>query len=164
MRSRSVSLALVLLAACGGSSPTAPPPPPITQPPITNMLGGWSGTSIMTWTVNNQAGSRSCTETWLISNQTNGSFTGTFQVSGDRPDCVTGGTISGDVTPERDISVGYHTTTSTGPDCTFFGGPNDGRYHGIVGSTGSVTLQANFGERCNGYTYNVTHIISMQKR
>lgn len=97
---------LLALVACGGtSSQTAPTPTPVTpapaptpQPSYPNMLGTWGGTLTIVASAGNQSASNTCTHTWNVTSQTDGVFTGTFQLTGGTTvACAQAGNVSGTV-------------------------------------------------------------------
>jgi hypothetical protein len=68
------------------------------------MVGNWSGT-LAVETVQTPGGSRSargCNETWAVTQQTGGRFTGTFQASG--LDCPQSGSITGTVAMSGELT------------------------------------------------------------
>lgn len=96
-----VLLSLVCLVGCGSSSsssvapspsPTpAPSPAPAPQPApapapavFPSMTGGWGGTLAITSTIRSSGArsSNTCNQTWIVTTQTGGDFSGTFQLSG----------------------------------------------------------------------------------
>ncbi len=155
-------LLTVTLAACqrSSSSPTAPTPtptptpattpaptPPPTPPPPTfpSMVGGWSGTLAVSWirrtTIGDVRNSTTCDITWLISSQTAGGFSGTYQNSGSggtASPCSSAGTVSGTISSAGVVTASPMTLPSP---CTRTSGT--GAFTGIMSANGGLTAQGN---------------------
>jgi hypothetical protein len=131
-------LALTTLAAsCGGTSapsagpsavpsiiapplpPPAPVPAPALQPQFPDVLGRWSGTTTIVVTVDGQQQSSACTETWRITSQNAGAFSGTFQTSGMAGDCERVGMVNVVMTPNGGVTELFHSAQiGTDTRCT----------------------------------------------
>jgi len=117
MGKAALPLAFVVCFGCGGSesaSVTAPlvvtAPPPVTYP---SLVGSWGGTlAIDAGVYDGYSETIVCTHGWIITTQTEGTFTGTFQTSGGTVynsagtpfDCSGAGTISGVVSSSGSIN------------------------------------------------------------
>src|SRR3990167_7548035 len=97
-----------LAVGCGGSTPTSPTATAATAPQFPSMTGGWSGTRSMTLIERgglNRRDSNLCTETWIVTAQTDGRFSGTFQASGGTSTpCSQSGTLGGEVSTAGGVS------------------------------------------------------------
>lgn len=144
---RVLVLALVALAGCGGpSAPTVPPtPPPPTYP---NMLGGWAGAQADTF-VNidgTQPGGRTCNESWLITSQTGGAFSGAFQrTAGNSDVCSRAGAINGTVTTTGAIDI-THSGTGVAGGCAWVAGNQF--FSGVLSPAGNITAGTLLVIRC----------------
>lgn len=170
IRTSNISWALsavlcLCLAGCGGSSssvspspsPTpapapAPQPAPTPAPPaFPSMTGGWGGTLAIT-SIIRSSGARSsntCNQTWIVTTQTGGDFSGTYQLSGGTTSaCSDAGTLSGSVATSGALSalrfVGQPQTGAT--VCTRISG--DGSYSGVVSGAANLTAQSTDALRC----------------
>jgi hypothetical protein len=156
-----LSLSSLALPACGGgglpnpaaptTNPTPSPAPAVAPAAVAfpNMVGGWSGT----WSVSSAvrgSGLRSsnvCTQTWIISAQSAGSFTGTFQVTGGTT-CSSSGSVAGEVSTSGAISLSTVDATpqSGATICTRTAGT--GIYTGVVSGGAAFTAQTSDILRC----------------
>lgn len=169
----------VMATACVGYSPAAPsqsaPPAPIPSPaPVPpqapeapNLLGGWTGIYSIA-TVDRGTGlrhSNTCDEEWLVTDQTGGQFSGTFQLSGGTTTpCAHSGTIAGALSMTGALSGLAHSVTLGSLPCSRILG--DGRMSGFASST-AVTAQSTDRVRCNNpFTYETdrTLTLAMNKR
>lgn len=95
----------VAMASCGGGSsgPTSPTPaPPTSRYPM--MIGDWRGTLAVEQVVTPGSGGSTvsvCNETWAITTQVEGRFSGAFQADGV---CAQSGTMFGTVSTSGEIS------------------------------------------------------------
>ena len=176
-----VGLLALGAAACGHDSPTAasrsarapsapvpaPAPVPVPAPQAPNLVGGWVGTYTIA-TVNRGTGLRSsntCNESWIVTIQTGGQFSGTFQLSaGTTITCAQSGTLFGTVSTTGALSRLIHSVTLGSLPCPRILG--DGTMSGIASSTG-VTAQATDRVRCTDiltYETDRTLTITLNKR
>jgi hypothetical protein len=157
--------AVLAAVACGGpSTPSVPPTPP---PPVyPNMLGGWGGTQADTWVSldGSVTGARTCSETWLITSQTNDRFSGAFQrTPGSSDACARSGTISGSVLSEGTIELG-HSDTGVSGGCPLVSG--DPVFRGVLSQAGNITagtiivLRCPFGNGTIDYRYTTSVAVS----
>lgn len=121
MRLHLLLLGLVsLLSGCGGSSPLAPSPVASPQPTFPSLIGGWVGTytsNINIPNVSGGSGSGGCSISWIVTNQTAGQFSGTWQLTGgfgQATGCGSSGNLSGAVTSSGAIT-NLSFATSVGP-------------------------------------------------
>lgn len=145
---RAAAVTLLGLLGCGGpSAPTvAPTPPPVVYP---NMLGGWAGNWTQTYATPRTNGDSVCADLWIVTGQSEGSFSGTFQRSGEGV-CPGNGTISGSVTPSGDVRFSY--TANGGPLlCRLIAG--SGTFVGVVSPAGGLTARAAYNLHCEGAQY-----------
>jgi hypothetical protein len=114
------ALACCVVAGCSNDSsgPTAPTPAP--QPQFSSLVGGWTGTLTINASIAGLSGSNSCTQSWTITSQTSGNFSGTFQLSGGTAaPCAQSGTVSGTITAAgafTDLTFGVQVNPIT--NCT----------------------------------------------
>jgi hypothetical protein len=122
--------------ACSGSSSPVPAPtaPPSVQPVYPNMIGGWNGTLTINATIVGVNASNACAESWIITGQSNGDFSGTFQLTGGTTTpCAQSGSVSGTVTTSGTVSAGHSVTIGISLNCVRISG--DGVYSGVVSGT-----------------------------
>jgi hypothetical protein len=162
---RAILLVALAAMACGGHSPAAPSAP--LPPSYPDMVGGWAGTSGETWTNNGGgSGGLTCNETWLITGQQGGAFSGTYQSTPNAGSaCRDAGTIDGTVTPSNEIRIRPHSNTNSG--CVLLTGSTE--YHGFVSGSGAVTAQSDYSMRCpvpvvGQLDYRVTWTITVNRR
>ena len=119
-----LALSLLIVPACGGSSPTSAAPPSAPS-----LMGNWSGTRLELLISGAANISTTCKEVWSITSQTQGQFSGTFQVSGGTTaPCGGSGTVSGTIGADNRVSgLAFSVDIFTG-GCTRSSG--DGRYSG----------------------------------
>lgn len=170
-----VGLLALMAAACGGHSPitasqsapapSAPGPAPAPEAP--NLVGGWVGTYTIA-TVDRGTGLRSshaCSQSWIVTIQTGGQFSGTFQrMAGTTITCAQPGTFFGTISTTGELSGLIHSVTLGSLPCSRILG--DGTMSGIASST-AVTAQATDRVRCaNIFTYEIdrTLTLAMNKR
>ena len=146
----------------GGSSPTAPTtltttsttvstPVPTPTARFPSMAGGWSGTLNVSVVVRGtgQRASNICTETWIVTAQTDGRFSGTFQSSGGTTaSCSDSGSFTGDVSATGTLSrlTPSGTSSSGATTCTRIGG--DGNFTGVVSGALALTAERRDAQRC----------------
>ena len=142
---RALLLAAVLVSGCGGdSSPTAP-----TPPQFPDMVGGWGGTLTINAAIAGISGSNTCTESWTITTQSAGQFSGAFQLSGGTStSCAQSGTVTGTLTNNgtiTDLTFSIQIGATSG--CTRLSATP---YTGVV--TGGTSLSAQSSEQasCTG--------------
>jgi hypothetical protein len=158
-------LLALLLTGCGGS-PSAPAPVP-TPIPYPNMVGGWAGSASDTWVGNETVtGSRVCNETWLITSQTGGAFSGAYQSTpGSLPDCARSGNINGSVLVSGEMEV-RHSGSGLSSSCVLIGG--GGPFTGVLSPAGNITAGVIHFQRCpfRGGTidYRVTSGVTLSRR
>ena len=138
----------VLIVACSGRSavvtPTAPTPV-VTPAAFPAMTGGWSGTRSITLVERggfNRRDSNTCTETWILTTQTDGRFSGTFQIAGGTTTtCSQSGTVTGEVSTSGTLSALVFTDPPpTGLTvCRRTGGSAE--FSGVVANAAAVTAQ-----------------------
>ena len=127
----------------------APTPAPVAQYP--SMTGGWSGTLNIS-AVTRGSGVRSsniCTNTWIVTTQNAGRFSGTYQLSGGTTaSCTSAGDLSGDVSTSGTLSgLSFTSPPQTGATtCTRISG--DGTYSGVVSNASAVTASSADAQRC----------------
>lgn len=153
---------VVILAACGSGSPSyttptpvptpTPSPAPAPPPPsFPNMLGGWGGTLTIA-TITRGTGARSsntCNQTWIVTAQTAGDFSGSQQLSGGTvSNCSDSGMVNGTVSSGGTLtSLRFVGQPQNGVTiCTRLAG--DGSYSGVVSSAGNITAQTTDAVRC----------------
>jgi hypothetical protein len=136
MRKTLMGIFMAFLCCGGCDSPTDS----TTYP---TMTGEWEGTWTNSWIARIQppeGGSATCDMTWVIDNQEQGSFRGTFM----RPDsgdgaCLDSGFVLGSVTVNGDIRVelaGLHQTPPPTQGSTEFSG--------VISTPGTVTARCTF--------------------
>jgi hypothetical protein len=146
-----VGLCLSAAACGGGGSPTAPTPPPPPPPPpapvYPAMMGTWAGTLTIVASIPGQpALSNTCQLSWILSAQTQGQFSGTFQTSGGTTStCGQAGTFSGTVSPTGQISGLTNDVGVGSTNCSRLSG--DGIYAGIL-SNNLLSATTNDRVRC----------------
>ena len=157
---------LAVVASCGGGSPGPTSPTPATSP-YPMMVGSWRGTLTVEQLVTPGSGERTvslCNETWVITTQTEGRFSGTFQAEGV---CAHSGTMFGTVSISGAITgltfsafVGSPGETST---CRRVSG--DGVYAGVLSGT-SLTAQTAERTVCAValLTFDRSYSLSMRKQ
>jgi hypothetical protein len=120
---------LVVTGACDSSPPSAP------SVQFANMIGAWSGT------LDINGGTNICAYTWSITNQTGGSFSGSFEVGAGCRQAT--GAVSGTVSEAGAVSFGPLLPLDA--VCTrLAGGTATGTVSGSsVSATGSDTLRCN---------------------
>lgn len=167
MRTLVCVVCLCLLAAACGSSPTQPSPP--TQPPappapqFPSMMGAWNGTTTIVAVVGTVSGSNVCTQSWLITSQTQGSFSGSFQLSGGTTvACASAGTVSGTIATNGAISgLTFSAQISPpNPGCTKTSG--DTVFSGLL-TNATLTATASDAFLCNGIAASRNLTLSIQK-
>ena len=91
---------IVCSSACGDNS--SAPSAAVQNPGFPNVMGLWLGTDalIVTDVLTGAQRSSNCSTTWFVENQSGGSMSGTYQLSGGTPfdSCADRGTLSGSVT------------------------------------------------------------------
>lgn len=158
-----------VLTSCSGTSsrPTSPTPVP-PMPDYPTMIGAWSGMLTVEQVVAQGSGGRTiniCNETWSITTQITGQFSGTFQADGV---CAQSGSLHGTVSTSGNVTgltfsvfVGSPGETST---CRRVSG--DGVYSGLFDR---VSLVARTAERTlcvaggAGLQFDRTFSLSMQR-
>lgn len=176
MKGLAVLVIAVTVVACSGDSnapsaaPSAPPPAqvlPPTAPAFPAMTGGWAGTA--TFTLTNRATGRRdsniCMDTWIITAQTAGRFSGTFQSAGGTPQpCAASGTMAGDVSTTGAVSG--LTFTPAASQCSRIAG--DGMFSGVISNANALTAQATDAIRCVGQSVTTesdrTIVLALTKR
>ena len=154
-----LALSLLMAPACGGSSPSAPPPTP--TPSFTSLIGGWSGTRLMVMTSGSASISTTCTEAWSITSQTQGQFSGTFQVSGGTTaPCDGAGTVSGTIGADNRITELVFSVDIASGGCTRSSG--DGRYSGQW-ANGVITATTSDSVVCSNFTAARTFTLTMSR-
>lgn len=129
-------------------------------PLFPSVLGAWSGTLSFAA----QGSSGSCNQTWLITSQTGGTFSGTFQITGGTG-CSQAGTISGAITSTNAItSLGVvSNTVSNGAVCTDSNSVTTGLLSGRT-----MNVQKSFTRNCTSpppaVTFAESQTISMTKQ
>jgi len=134
---------------CGSSSSALAPtstPTPTTTSSFQNLVGDWSGTQSVAATSNRTTSSSiTCNQAMSVTKQTDGTFSGTFAVTGNHPSCIYSGTVdSGTLTTAGVISAKLTTLVNAQTGCTRTQG--DGIYKGTVTST-AVTMTMTMTER-----------------
>jgi len=161
------SLAIMaVVASCGGGPPGPTSPTPATSR-YPMMVGNWRGTLTVEQFVTPGSGERTvsvCNETWGMTAQTEGRFSGTFQAEGV---CAHSGTMFGTVSISGAITgltfsafVGSPGETST---CRRVSG--DGVYTGVLSGT-SLTAQTAERTVCavTFLTFDRSYSLSMNKQ
>lgn len=130
------------------------------------MLGGWGGTTAATWVSTDATvtGSRTCNETWLITAQSDGSFSGAFQSTpGTSAVCAVSGDIRGTVGLNGSLTLGQG-NTGTMSACTAIGlNPSA---IGVLSAAGNITagfivmLRCPFGRGTIDYKYTSSFTLS----
>ncbi len=144
---RAILLTALAAIACGGG-PTTPSMPP--APVYPNMLGGWSGTWVETYTTNLGSGTITCNETWVVDAQNPaGVFSGTYQNSGEDQACTLAGLLDGNVFVGGEARIQLHSSASP---CALLSG--DPTFSGFVSSAGALTTQQTIDVRCTGGVYD----------
>lgn len=187
--------ALILIAALGvscggGATPTAPSPSPspapapapaptpapAPAPQFPSMTGGWGGTRSITLVERggfNQRDSNTCTETWIVTTQTAGRVSGTFQSSGGTTStCSTSGTMAGDVSTSGALTGLTFTSPAPGGPTTCTRVSGDGTFAGVVSNASAATAQSADVQRCTTVLPSLTTtaewdrtiVLSMNKR
>lgn len=133
-------LVVLALAGCGDDKPFVPTIPPTPPPPTyPNMLGGWAGTQADTYVDNDgrNPGGRTCNESWLITSQQGGVFSGAFQrTAGSSDVCSRSGTVSGSVLVSGEIQFD-HTGTGVSGGCAYVAGNQP--FSGVLSAAGNIT-------------------------
>jgi hypothetical protein len=166
-----VGLFASMANACGGDSPATPvpnpAPVPAPAPQAPSLVGGWAGVFTAV-TVERQSGRRTsntCNESWIVTTQTGGRFSGTFQLSGGTAiTCAQSGTFFGSVSTNGALSGLTHSVMLGSLPCSRISG--DGTLNGFASSI-TVTAQATDVVRCtNVFTYEAdrTLTLAMNKR
>ena len=139
------ALSLLVVPACGGSTPTSAAPP--SAP---NLIGNWAGSRLDVLTSGAASISNTCSETWSITSQTQGQFSGTFRVSGGTTaPCEGSGTLSGTISDDNRVSGLAFSVDTLGGGCTRSSG--DGRYSGQF-VNGVMTATASDAVACSNFT------------
>ena len=154
-----LALSLLIVPACGGSSPTSAPPP--STPSFTSLMGNWSGSRLMVMTTGAASISNTCRETWSVTSQTQGEFSGTFQVSGGTTaSCEGAGTVSGTISADNRISGLAFSVDIVSGGCTRSSG--DGRYSGQF-ANGVITATTSDSVACSNFTAARNLTITMSR-
>jgi hypothetical protein len=139
-----VTVIALMTAACSGGddSPTAP------TPQYPSMIGGWGGTFTVNATLGTLSGSNTCTQSWTITDQTGGQFSGTWQLSGGTTvSCGQSGVVNGTITSSgsfADLTFGVQVGAVTG--CTR---TSSAPYSGVV-TGNSLSVQSSEQLTCTG--------------
>lgn len=157
-----LAVLLVSTLACGSSSspaaPSTPAPPP--APVYPNLIAGWSGTATITASSTSVSASNVCQSTWIISSQTNGDISGTFQLSGGTTvNCAQSSVLTGTVTTAGALSIAF-TAQAPPAGCTVLSGTP---LAGVV-TGASMTLQQTVHLTCNGSAVDQNVTIALTKR
>jgi hypothetical protein len=162
-------LVFVLFAAGCGGGPTAPTAQPTPPPPtFPTMTGGWGGTWAAVWTTLLPEGpvpsSANCDMSWLITSQSGGFFSGTYERTGTQ--CADAGSMTGTVSPDGGVALKPKSTLPSALMCVLTSG--DVVYNGAVSAAGALTAQVVEGLHCTfgGETFdrNVSATVSMNQR
>lgn len=143
----------IAATACGGGSPTSP------TPRFPNMIGGWIGTSSVNGSALGISASNTCTESWTITSQTRGDFSGTFQTTGGTTaPCAQSGTINGSTTTNGTIS-GLNFSAQINPlqGCALV---SRTAYSGVVSST---SLSAQSTERLSCVVAGIPGLVTVDR-
>ena len=160
--------ALLFSMNCGGGSgsPTAPTAPTTSTTSTTyqNLVGNWSGTqSVVVSSSRTRVFSITCNQAMAITTQSEGTFSGTYAVSGSDTECVYAGTIdAGTLTTSGVVSAKLGTSVNAQDDCTRTQG--DGVYQGsLSGSTLILTMTESLACTNPTETLNRTWTITSSK-
>lgn len=163
---RSAALSLFVAAlglvvgACGSDSPAAPAGP--TYP---NIIGAWTGTATIAVVGVSVSGTVTniCSTTWIINQQTDANFSGTFQLSGGTvAACGQSGSFTGMITPTGSITVNWNSfTVVSGSSCTYVSG--SAVLVGVI-TGNSWTTQETIRESCPGLVADQTVTLALSKR
>ena len=117
---------------CGSSSSTAPT---TTASTFQSLLGDWSGTQAVAGTSNRTTDFLiTCNQAMSVTKQTDGTFSGTFSVTGNNAACVYSGTVdSGTLTTTGALTAKLTTLVNAQAGCSRTSG--DGVYRGSVSGT-----------------------------
>lgn len=160
-----LALIIVTAAACGSSSPSSPsmPSAPVpTAPVYPNLVAGWSGTATIGAVGGGAAASNVCQTTWVITSQSAGSFSGSYQLSGGTTTtCGQSASVQGTVDTTGQISIAFTSNQSAVPaGCTIAGGT---AMTGVV-TGNAMTLQQTVRLTCNGVAIEQTASIALSRR
>lgn len=150
--------ALVTAVACGDDTPRSPTGPSTSQQQGPNLVAGWSGTLTVAGVLlipgqTAQRATNICNQSWVITSQSGGRFSGTWQSSGGTiASCAQAGTLTGTVSASGQISdlqfgASVGTAPPSGFTCTRVSGSEV--FAGIA-SNASITAQAADRLRCSG--------------
>ena len=157
--------ALLFSMNCGGGS-GSPTAPTTSTTPTTyqNIVGNWSGTqSVVVSSSRTRVFSITCNQAMAITTQSEGTFSGTYAVSGSDTECVYAGTIdAGTLTTSGVVSAKLGTSVNAQDDCTRTQG--DGVYQGsLSGSTLILTMTESLACTNPTETLNRTWTITSSK-
>lgn len=163
-------LALALALSGCSDSPTSPSPTPQPAPPpapvFLNMVAGWSGRATLAAVIRqtNERGTNVCDQSWVVTSQTGGTFTGTFQSSGGTlVACAQAGTFTGVITTSGTLqSLDFDVALGAASGCTRISG--SATLTGVVSATGALTAQGADALRCtvNGVALEADRTISLE--
>lgn len=149
MKRLAIILALSAIG-CGDDSPTAP------SQQVPSLVGGWVGTFSVSvaFPQTGEKGSNTCIETWVISGQAAGAFSGTYQTSGGTTTtCAQAGAVTGSVSAAGTITNLQHSASvggglPPGMTCTRLSGSEV--LSGVL-SGAALTAQGTDRLRCTGF-------------
>jgi hypothetical protein len=169
----------VVAAACEGlvsplSGPSAFRPPAAVAPPSptapspgsdgVNLLGSWAGTTTISAGLAGLQATNVCVETWLITSQTDGNFSGMFQASGGiTVDCAQTGAISGTYTANGSIAGVIHEVGANSGCAKVSSTPYSGTVNATT-LTATATERLTCGSGATTAVVNRTLVVSMNRR
>ena len=154
----------VAMTSCGGSQTSPTPAPPTPRFPST--VGNWSGTLTIDQ-VETPGGSRLvtvCNETWAVTTQIEGQFTGTFQATGG---CAGSGSMKGTVSTSGEVTgLTFNPHVGSPGSCLLEFG--DGIYAGVLNG-GALTARTAERAVCHPpvtglITFDRSFTLSMRKQ
>jgi hypothetical protein len=124
-------------------------------------MGNWAGSRLVVMGSGAASLSNTCMETWSITAQTQGEFSGTFRLSGGTTaPCEGAGTVSGTISTDNRISGVAFSMDIVSGGCTRSSG--DGRYSGQF-ATGAITATMNDSVACSNFTAARTSTITLSR-